>query len=251
MMVKTLVLRADGTNCDEETAYAFHLAGSHADSIHINELMKGKKSLDDYQILAIPGGFAHGDDVASGKILANLIRFRLSRDFVKFIESGKLVIGICNGFQAIVKAGLLPAFAGFGNQEATLAANDSGYFIDKWVTLNHVNKGKCVFTKGMKSEIFVPINHGEGKFIASPEILHSLETNDQVVFTYKDNPNGSMNSIAGICNTQGNVFGLMPHPEKFVSKYTHPSWTRDKWLPEEGDGLAIFRNAVNYAKKKF
>jgi phosphoribosylformylglycinamidine synthase len=249
-MVRTLVLRADGTNCDEETAHAFRIAGSDVSVAHINELIQKKKMLEDFQILAVPGGFAHGDDVASGKILANLIRYKLSSDFVKFIESGRLVIGICNGFQAIVKAGLLPAFGGFGKQEATLAANDGGYFIDKWVHLRHVNKGKCIFTKGIKSEIFVPINHGEGKFIAPPEILRRLEENDQVVFTYKENPNGSVNSIAGICNTEGNVFGLMPHPEKFVSKYTHPYWTREKSLAEEGDGLAIFRNAVNYAKKK-
>ena len=202
-----------------------------------------------FRSLAVPGGFAHGDDIAAGKILANLIRYKLSRDFVKFIEDGKLVIGICNGFQAIVKAGLLPAFGGFGKQEATLAGNDSGYFIDKWVRLKHVNKGKCIFTKGMKSGIFVPINHGEGKFVAPPDVLRRLEENDQVVFRYEENPNGSMNDIAGICNAQGNVLGLMPHPEKFVSKYMHPYWTREKALPEEGDGLAMFRNAVEYAKR--
>lgn len=249
-MVKTLVLRADGTNCNEETAYAFRLCGSDVTTAHINELISGTKSLSDYQILAVPGGFAHGDDVASGRILANIIRYRLSSDFAGFIDSGKLVIGICNGFQAIVKAGLLPAFSGFGRQEATLAANDGGYFMDKWVHLKHVNKGKCIFTRGMKNEIFVPVNHGEGKFIAPSNVISRLEGNDQVVFTYDENPNGSMHSIAGICNTEGNVFGLMPHPEKFVSKYTHPYWTRMKSLPEEGDGLAIFRNAVKYAKKR-
>lgn len=250
-MVKTLVLRVDGTNCDEETAYAFKLAGSETEVVHINELIRGRKALEDFQIVAIPGGFAHGDDVASGKILATLIRFKLNRDFIRFIESGRLVIGICNGFQAIVKAGLLPAFAGFGRQEATLAGNDSGYFIDRWVRLRLVNKGKCIFTRGMKGEIFVPVNHGEGKFVASPEIIRKLEAKDQVVFRYVDNPNGSLNDIAGICNTEGNVFGLMPHPEKFVSKYTHPHWTRVRNLPEEGDGLAIFKNAVAYARRKF
>lgn len=249
-MTRAMVLRVDGTNCDEETAYAFRIAGSEAEIVHINELLKGARSLEDFQILAVPGGFAHGDDIAAGKILANLIRYKISGDFRKFIEEGNLVIGICNGFQAIVRAGLLPALGGFGKQEATLAANDSGYFIDKWVRLRHVNKGKCIFTRGMKSEIFVPINHGEGKFIAPPEIIRKLEDNDHVVFRYVENPNGSMNGIAGICNAEGNVFGLMPHPEKFVSKYTHPYWTREKSLPEEGDGLAIFRNAVEYAKRK-
>ena len=249
-MARTMVLRVDGTNCDEETIHAFLLAGSEVSLVHINELINGKRSLEDFEIVAIPGGFAHGDDVASGKILANMIRYKLSRDFVRFIEEGKLLIGICNGFQAIVKSGLLPAFGGFGRQEATLASNDSGYFIDRWIRMKHVNRGKCIFTKGIKNEIFVPINHGEGKFIAPKEILRMLEENDQVVFRYIDNPNGSMNDIAGICNTEGNVFGLMPHPEKFVSKYMHPNWTRLKNLSEEGDGLAIFRNAVEYAGKK-
>lgn len=250
-MVRTMVLRVDGTNCDEETMQAFRLAGSEVSLVHINEIIKRKRSLEDFEIIAMPGGFAHGDDIAAGKILANLIRYKLSSDFRTFIDEGKLVMGICNGFQAIVKAGMLPAFGGFGKQEATLAGNDSGYFIDKWVCLKHVNKGRCIFTRGTKSEIFVPINHGEGKFVASPEIMRKLEENDQVVFRYSENPNGSMNDIAGICNAEGNVFGLMPHPEKFVSKYMHPYWTRLKDLPEEGDGLAMFRNAVEYARKKF
>lgn len=250
-MVRTMVLRVDGTNCDEETVHAFKLAGSEVSLVHVNDIMKGKESFENFGILAIPGGFAHGDDVAAGKILANLLRYKLSGDLKKFIEEGKLVIGICNGFQAIVKAGLLPAFGDFGEQEATLASNDSGYFIDRWVRLKHVNNGKCIFTKGIKNGIFVPVNHGEGKFVASPDILKMLEENDRVVFRYVDNPNGSMNGIAGICNSGGNVFGLMPHPEKFFSKYTHPYWTRMKDLPEEGDGLAIFRNAVEYAKRKF
>lgn len=250
-MVRTLVLRVDGTNCDEETMHAFRIAGSEVSLVHVNELIRGKEALEDFQIMAIPGGFAHGDDVAAGKILANLIRYKISDDMKKFIEDGKLVIGICNGFQAIVKAGLLPAFAGFGRQEATLAGNDSGYFIDRWVRLKHVSMGKCVFTRGIKGEIFAPVNHGEGKFVAPPEIIRRLEESDQIVFRYVDNPNGSMNDIAGICNTEGNVFGLMPHPEKFVSKYMHPHWTRIRSLPEEGDGLAIFKNAVAYARRKF
>lgn len=248
-MVKTIVLRVDGTNCDEETLHAFRLAGSEVSLVHMNDLLKGKASLEDFQILAVPGGFAHGDDVAAGKILANLLRYRLSGSLKKFIEEGRLVLGICNGFQAIVKAGILPAFGGFGKQEATLASNDSGYFIDRWVRLKHVNRGKCIFTEGIKDGMFIPVNHGEGKFVSSPGILRMLEENDQVVFRYEDNPNGSMKDIAGICNTQGNVLGMMPHPEKFVSRYTHPYWTREE-LPEEGEGLAIFRNAVDYAKRK-
>jgi len=129
--------------------------------------------------------------------------------------------------------------------------NDSGYFMDKWVRLRHVNNGKCIFTKGIKSELFIPINHGEGKFVASVDALKRMEENDQIVFKYVDNPNGSTMDIAGVCNPEGNVFGMMPHPEKYVHPYTHPYWTRLDSLPEEGDGLAIFRNAVEYAKKRF
>jgi phosphoribosylformylglycinamidine synthase I len=247
--VRTIVLRVDGTNCDEETCEAFRLAGSSVDLVHINEL-KGKAPLEDYQILVVPGGFSYGDDIAAGKILANMLRHVMKDQLKRFVEEGKPVIGICNGFQALVKAGILPACGGLMKaQEATLAMNDSGYFIDRWVTLDHVNKGKCIFTRGLKSRIYVPINHGEGKFIASPEIIRRLEENDQIVFRYVDNPNGSMKDIAGVCNPEGNVLGLMPHPEKYVHPYTHPQWTRLSTIPKEGDGLAIFRNAVEYAGK--
>ncbi|MBN2042545.1 MAG: phosphoribosylformylglycinamidine synthase I, partial [Candidatus Aenigmarchaeota archaeon] len=234
-MVKTIVLRVDGTNCDEESCQAFRLAGSEVDLVHINELKN--KFLEDYQILMVPGGFSYGDDISAGKIQANMMKHSIGDQLKKFVEDGKLVLGICNGFQALVKAGLIPAIDGImQRQEATLVMNDSGYFMDKWIRLRHVNKGKCIFTKGIKQEIFIPINHGEGKFMAPPEILRNLEENDQLVFKYADNPNGSVMDIAGICNPEGNVFGMMPHPEKYVHPYTHPFWTRMEKLPEEGDG---------------
>lgn len=250
MDIRTIVLRVEGTNCEQETIHAFRLAGSQADLVHMNELIKGKKSLEDYQILAIPGGFAHGDDVAAGKLLANQLKYDIRKDVKKFVESGKILIGICNGFQAIVKAGLLPGFEGLmKRQEATLACNDSGYFIDKWVRLKFL-ESRCVFLKNIKEEIYIPVNHGEGKFVASQEILRKLEENKQIVFRYLDNPNGSLRDIAGICNPEGNVFGLMPHPEKYVHPYQHPFWTRSERLPEEGSGLQIFNNAAEYAKKR-
>ena len=258
--VRTIVLRVEGTNCDEETVIAFKKAGSLVDLVHINELKKGKKSLEDYQILCIPGGFTYGDDIAAGKIFAVLLKYMLSKDVKRFVEEGKLVLGICNGFQVLVKDGLLPGLNGvMEKQEATLAFNDCGYFQDRWVYLKHENKGKCVFTKGIKDIIYVPVNHAEGKFVADREIIEKLEENDQIVFKYVDpddnyagfpwNPNGSIDNIAGICNPEGNVFGLMPHPEKFIHKWMHPYWTRLK-LEEEGDGFRIFKNAVEFAEKK-
>ena len=247
-MVKTLVLRVEGTNAEEEMIHSFRLSGSEVDIVHVNDIVSRKKSLEDYQIIVFPGGFAHGDDVSAGKILANILRYKIWKDLTKFIDSGKLVIGVCNGFQAITKAGLLPAIEGIGVQECTLTSNDSGYFIDKWVELKHASGNKCVFTKNLRDEMFVPINHGEGKFVATPEIIQKLEDNGQIVFRYSQNPNGSINDIAGICNSQGNVFGMMPHPEKYFSKYMHPFWTRMKDMNEEGDGLQLFKGAVDYAK---
>jgi len=257
--IRTIVLRVEGTNCDEETVIAFKKAGSLVDLVHINELKKGKKSLEDYQIFCIPGGFTYGDDIAAGKIFSVLLKYVLSKDVKKFVEEGKLMLGLCNGFQVLVKDGLLPGFDGvMKKQEATLASNDCGYFQDRWTYLKHENKGKCIFTRGIKDIIYVPVNHGEGKFVADRDVIKRLEDNDQIVFKYVDadgnyagfpwNPNGSMDNIAGICNPEGNVFGLMPHPEKFIHKYTHPYWTRLK-LGEEGDGFKIFKNAVEFASK--
>jgi len=258
MEVRTIVLRVDGTNCDEETGIAFEKAGSKVDLVHMNELKRKEKALEDYQILCIPGGFTYGDDIAAGKIFTVLLKYMLSQDVKKFVEEGKLVIGICNGFQVLVKSGLLPSFDGMMKQESTLAFNDCGYFQDRWIYLKHENKGKCIFTKGIKNVIYIPVNHAEGKFVADRDVIRRLEENDQIVFKYVDpdgnyagfpwNPNGSMNNIAGICNPEGSVFGLMPHPEKFIHKWMHPYWTKID-LPEEGDGFRIFKNVVEFAKK--
>ena len=258
--VRTIVLRVDGTNCDEETVIAFEKAGSKVDLVHMNELIRKEKSLEDYQILCIPGGFAYGDDIAAGKIFAVLLKYKIGNDVKKFVEEGKLVLGICNGFQVLVKTGLLPALEGtMKKQEATLASNDIGFFQDRWIYMKHENKGKCVFTRGIKDKIYIPVTHGEGKFVADRDVIRKLEENDQVVFKYVDsnsnysgfpwNPNGSFDNIAGICNPDGNVFGLMPHPEKFIHKWTHPYWTRLNGLSEIGDGFVIFKNAVEVGKK--
>ncbi|MCP3686023.1 MAG: phosphoribosylformylglycinamidine synthase I [bacterium] len=251
-MVKAVVLRTAGTNCDYETRHALELSGAKTDLIHINELISNKKSLKDYQILVIAGGFSYGDDLGAGKILANKMIYRMKEQLDEFVKDKKLIIGICNGFQVLVKTGLLP---GNGGQTASLTTNDSSKFECRWIRMKLGRE--CAFTTGMKEIIELPIAHGEGKFVADDKTMESIKQNDQIVFKYVDergeetgypaNPNGSMESIAGICNKEGNVFGLMPHPERFLDKYSHPRWTRENI--KEGDGLAIFKNAVEYAKK--
>ena len=249
--VRALVLRAAGTNCEQETLLALQLAGADASLAHINELAKKKVQLSRFHIIIIPGGFAYGDDLGAGRILANEIRFRLRKEFTQYNESGKLLVGICNGFQALIKTGFLP-----GNCTATLTNNDSGHFEDRWVWLKAA--GNSLFTQGIKS-LYVPVNHGEGKFVAEEKDLAMLQRNRQVAFQYVDrsgnpdsypnNPNGSLDSIAAVTSKEGNVFGMMPHPEKYVSRYQHPRWTREQ-LPEEGAGLQIFKNMVRFAEEK-
>ena len=257
--VKVIVLRTAGTNCDYETIHAFQKVGADVDLVHINQLIRKEKELSPYQILAFPGGFAYGDDIAAGKIMANELKYKLRDSVEKFIADGKLMIGICNGFQVMIKAGLFSGFNGNnGTQEMTLYTNDSGKYECRWIHLKNVENSKCIFTKNIKQRVYLPIGHGEGKFTTTNEsVLDNLESNGQVVFKYVDaegnpatsyplNPNGSDRCIAGICDATGRIFGMMPHPERYVSKYNHPRWTRES-LDEVGDGLAIFRNAVEYA----
>lgn len=259
---RIMILRTAGTNCDQETAFAFKSVGADVDLVHINELVNAKKKLDDYHILAVPGGFSYGDDVAAGKILANELRFKLTDDLKKFISDGKLVIGICNGFQILVKAGLLPGPVkedsnGF-SQTATLMNNDSGKFEDRWIYLKP--DGNCVWTEGVNQVIALPVAHGEGKFVPKDEtVLKRLKDGGQIVFRYcgpmgekpkyPENPNGSLDDIAGICDRSGRVFALMPHPERHFFNTQHPRWTRLKKKDKFGDGARIFENGINYVKK--
>lgn len=255
MKPKVIILRTAGTNCDYETDYAFKLAGAQTELVHINRLILGERDLREFDILAIPGGFSYGDDISAGVLLANELKYKLRDRMYQFVDEGKLIIGICNGFQVLVKSGLLPGFEGMrGKQLVTLHLNDSAKFECRWVYLK-LQTDRCLFTKGIKEMIYLPVAHAEGKFIAPKDVLDRLDREGQVVFRYvgpdgkpsgyPHNPNGSMRDIAGICDPTGRIFGLMPHPERFLWRYNHPRWTREK-LPEEGDGLAIFKNAVRY-----
>ncbi len=253
MRVKTLILRAPGTNCDVETAFAFQQAGAVADLVHVNKLIRGEQRLADYQIMVVPGGFTYGDDIAAGKVLANELRLKLGADIQQFIENGGLILGICNGFQVLVKAGILPWVSDGGSPPLTLAINDSGKFECRWVHLG-VNKEKpCVFTQGIDS-MYLPVAHAEGKVVADPEVLPELNTvlyyTDEQGNTdagYPYNPNGSVGNIAGICDASGRVFALMPHPERHIRGTQHPQWTR-QGAKEQGDGFQIFLNAVKWAE---
>jgi len=262
--VKVIILRTAGTNCDKETAFAFGLAGASTEMVHINELAGKEKDLADYHILAIPGGFSYGDDIASGKILANELKFKIGTGLRKFIKDGKLIIGICNGFQILVKSGLLPNLSGtFSDIEATLTLNDSDKFEDRWVYLKRVRgqgpKDKCIWTKDINGIITLPVAHGEGKFMpGNADILNRLRREGLIVLEYVDetgkkrgypyNPNGSVENVAGICDSTGRIFGLMPHPERHIDSYQHPYWTRLK-QGQRGDGFLIFKNGVDFAKK--
>ncbi|MEI7998529.1 MAG: phosphoribosylformylglycinamidine synthase I [Candidatus Omnitrophota bacterium] len=257
---KVLVLRTAGTNCNEETAFAFSYFGAEVDQVHVNELVAGKKKLADYHILALPGGFSYGDDIASGRILANELRLKLGEDVKKFISDGKLVLGICNGFQILVKAGILPGLGLHAGQEATLFHNDSAKFEARWTHLS-VSGAKSVWTQGVASQIYLPVAHGEGKFIPrDSKVMETLKVNGQVVFhycssegkepSYPEDPNGSTEHIAGICDTTGRVLGLMPHPERHFLSHQHPFWTRlAKKNGLMGDGAKIFENGINYVKE--
>jgi phosphoribosylformylglycinamidine synthase I len=247
--VKAVIIRTAGTNCDQETAYALKLAGAQPEVIHINQFISRKRSLDEFQILIIAGGFSYGDDIAAGKILANELRTRLGAELAAFIAKGKIVIGICNGFQVLVKTGFLPGESG-SKQNFTLAANDSGRFQCHWTRMERENS-VCSWLNQTDGEWDLPMAHGEGKFWPINEkVLNTLEKNKQVVFRYKGtNPNGSARRIAGVCNAKGNVVGLMPHPERHVTRTQHPEWTRLEKKETDPVGLQFFKAAVNFAER--
>jgi phosphoribosylformylglycinamidine synthase I len=252
---RVLILHADGTNRDQEAARAFELAGAQPEIVHLNQLRARARRWADYEILALPGGFSYADTLGAGRLLALDLKTYFADEMREFIASGKPVIGICNGFQALVQAGLLPWPA----QEqpcATLTFNALGHFECRWVTLVPQSQ-TCLWTRGLNEPIECPVAHGEGNFVLSdPALLNALRTGDQIALVYAHpngmpaqgeypfNPNGSFADIAGVCNPQGNVLGLMPHPEDHVVTFQHPRWTRGE---QGGLGLRLFENGVRYA----
>ncbi|MHC4459909.1 MAG: phosphoribosylformylglycinamidine synthase I [Planctomycetota bacterium] len=253
--VKAVILRAAGINCDLETEHALELAGAKARRVHINRIIEDKSALDEFQIIVFPGGFSYGDDVAAGKILANQIVHHLYDSVQKFIDDGKLVLGICNGFQVLVKAGILPGDNSTSKQgTVTITYNDSGKFEDRWVYLAPQTE-KCIFIEPGR-QIYLPVAHGEGKVVTKDtDTLEKLKSDGHVAFKYVDkngnegdypiNPNGSVDSIAGLTDTTGRILGLMPHPERHVRPTQHPHWSRSK-NKQDGDGMTMFDNAVKY-----
>lgn len=285
---KALVLTGFGINCDKETYGALKKAGADAELVHLNDLIDGSRHLKNYQMLVFPGGFSFGDDISAGKVFAATMKANLEEKIIDFIMRDKLTFGFCNGFQIMVKMGLLPGVGENGsnyyrNQTATLAANDSNQYEDRWIHLMKPEeqpkdqKDKCVLARGIDI-IYLPVAHGEGKFFAPEGVIKKIEESHLVVFRYAvysdktgedqipklvpanglypENPNGSINDIAGICDSTGRIFGMMPHPERFQEFTNHPDWTMIKEalkkmklpIPEEGEGMKMFRNAVEYFK---
>lgn len=268
---RAIVITGNGTNCEVEAAYACRLGGfDEARIVHISELLAGDVKLDEFHFLNLTGGFLDGDDLGSAKAQANRLKYakvddleeHLLDQLLRFIKDGKPILGVCNGFQLMVKMGLLPAFDGqYLRQEATLTFNDSGRFQDRWVYLKVNPSSPAIFTRGVEKGVYFPIRHGEGKFVASsPAVMQRIEEKNLAVLKYSLpdyssptmefplNPNGSEHAIAGICDETGLLMGLMPHPEAFTHFTNHPRWTREK-LAEEGEGLILFRNAMEYVRE--
>ena len=268
---RAIVITGNGTNCEVEAAHACQLGGfDEAVIAHIADILSGEIRLDDFHFLNLTGGFLDGDDLGSAKAQANRLKHaavagsgeKLVEQFTRFIKDGKLILGVCNGFQLMTKMGMLPGFDGdYLSQTATLTHNDCGRFQDRWCYLKVDPESPAIYTKGIERGIYLPVRHGEGKFVCDSEgTLERLERDCLTVLKYSDqdfaaptmefplNPNGSQNAIAGVCDQTGRLMGLMPHPEAFVHYTQHPRWTRE-YLPEEGDGLILFRNAAEYVRK--
>lgn len=261
MKPKALILQAHGTNRDPDIIEALGLAGADPAGVPLNDLRAHKTNWQDFQMLVIPGGFSYADALGAGKLLALDLTSYFAEEIEAFIASGKAVIGICNGFQALVKSGILPGEVGSdlkGSAQTTLTYNEQGHFECRWVSLQPLSQ-KCVWTRGLDELITCPVAHGEGNFQTSHiSQLADFARNDQIAFTYvhadgtpadgsyPSNPNGSALDIAGICNPAGNVLGLMPHPEDHIHTYQHPQWTRGI---KGQSGLALFENGVKFASQ--
>ena len=271
---KVCILRIEGTNCEDESYQAFKRLGADPEIVHLKQLTDQDlwdgegRDIMDYHILMIPGGFSSGDYVRAGAILAARMKSKLSGPLAGFIREGRAVLGVCNGFQALVEMGFLPGIDEIMSPvpRAVLATNDSSRFECRPTLLKYENKSKCIFTSKLKlgQMLLIPSAHAEGKLLfpsaEAVRIHKQLEDNDQIVFRYVGpdgeeagypwNPNGSPHGIAGICNSAGNVMGMMPHPERVFHRYTHPDWTRG-FGSEAGDGRAIFEGVLEHVCRKF
>jgi len=249
---KVLILHASGTNRDHEAAWACDLAGGTPEIVHVNQLRDGGRRLSDYQMLVIPGGFSYGDALGAGKVLSLDLHLHFREELTRFVAEGKPMIGICNGFQALVKSGFLPGNGGVG--PATLTFNESARFECRWVTLLPDSSSSCIFTEELDEPIFCPVAHGEGRFISDNmaqlehagqiALRYALESGTPAGGQYPTNPNGSEGDVAGICNPAGNVLGLMPHPEDHIIPHQHPG--RSRGLSGRL-GLRLFENGIRYA----
>lgn len=244
---KALVITGDGINCEVETAQALQLAGFDSEIRHLNDLISDRMSLDDlarrYTTLALPGGFSFGDDLTSGKVLALKLRYKLGWDLATFAARGGLVIGICNGFQALIRMGV------FG-KDISITQNSKGKFLNTWIRTTPAGS-QCVWLKGLGT-LDLPIRHGEGRVMISPsrrsEVLSKMNRLGMTCLKYEGDPNGSEEKLAGLCDSSGRIFGLMPHPEAFVRWTSHPEWTQQPGRASSpGQGLAIFENAYKEA----
>ena len=260
-----LIITGYGLNCEAESSVAWEMAGARADRLHLNDLIERPSRLDDYAALMFIGGFSYGDHMTSGHVFALRVRRRLGVELEKFIRAGKLILGVCNGFQIMVKLGLLPGLDGeYFTQKLSIMQNDCGTFQNRWTPLRFEPSSPCVFTKGL-DRFSLPVRHGEGKvFTPDKKLLERMESLGCVPCRYADpstgeatqefpwNPNGALNAIAGLCDPTGRVFGLMPHPEAYLYPENHPQWELLKMhdeLPEQGQGLLLFRNAVEHLRK--
>ena len=254
---KCIVLAGFGLNAEAELAYAFGLAGAEARIVHFSDVSSGAAKLSGFEIFAIPGGWSYADEISSGRVLANKLKSAFREQFERFVSSGKPVLGVCNGFQTLVKLGALPNAGLSFSQEATLTSNASGKFEDRWVWLKP-QKSACRYFDGVPF-VNCPVRHGEGRFIAKDEpALAELKKKGLVAVKYADekmndsadypwNPNGATDNIAGICNPAGNVLGLMPHPECSVSRFLFPRWTAG--VSHEKNSIRFFENIVKAAQK--
>ena len=273
--IRIAVIRIEGTNCEQESLDAFKRLGSKPEFVHLKQLLHDdcnedeKRDIFDFQCLMIPGGFSAGDYIRAGAIFAARIKSKLNKKLKDFVNQEYPIIGICNGFQVLTELGLLPGFDDKISDipQACLNINDSDRFECRSTLLKHENNGKCVFTSKIpKNDIrLIPSAHAEGKLLfpldEQDHYIKLLEENDQIVFRYVDengeyagypwNPNGSVSNIAGICNNAGNVFGMMPHPERSFYKFQHPNWVNNNLQNDFGDGRAIFESVLDYISRKF